>query len=104
MKFNVRRPRKAGASGNIDPRYYRPRLEILEDRIVPSTAIPLSPYQWTPIGPAGIQSVNYGGTIYPYPNSGRIAAVAVDPSDATGQTIYIGAASGGVWKTANGGA
>ncbi|HYL83649.1 MAG TPA: hypothetical protein VE263_05405, partial [Candidatus Angelobacter sp.] len=35
--------------------------------------------------------------------SGRVSALAVDSSDATGQTIYLGGAAGGVWKTTNGG-
>ncbi|HSL21973.1 MAG TPA: hypothetical protein VK886_10590 [Vicinamibacterales bacterium] len=40
------------------------------------------------IGPAGM--------------SGRVATVAADPSDP--DTLYVGAATGGVWKSANGGA
>jgi len=35
--------------------------------------------------------------------SGRVTVVAVDPSDATGNTVYIGGAAGGVWKTTDGG-
>src|SRR5215472_7703512 len=35
--------------------------------------------------------------------SGRVTAIAVDPSDATGNTVYIGGAAGGVWKTTDGG-
>ena len=34
--------------------------------------------------------------------SGRVMAIAVDPSNKA--VIYIGSASGGVWKTVNGGA
>ena len=34
--------------------------------------------------------------------SGRVAAVAIDPSDASGNTVYAAAASGGVWKSTNG--
>ena len=33
--------------------------------------------------------------------SGRIGGIAVDPSDPSGNTVYIGAASGGIWKTTN---
>src|SRR5215472_13402524 len=36
--------------------------------------------------------------------SGRVTAIAVDTTDATGQTVYIGGAAGGVWKTTDGGA
>jgi hypothetical protein len=35
--------------------------------------------------------------------SGNVTAVAVDPHDASGNTVYIGSDSGGVWKTTDGG-
>jgi hypothetical protein len=35
--------------------------------------------------------------------SGRVTAIAVDPTDVSGQTVYIGGAAGGVWKTIDGG-
>jgi subtilisin-like proprotein convertase family protein len=47
---------------------------------------------WTAVGPA---SINNGA------NSGRVNGLAVDPSDPTGNTVYVGGASGGVWKTSN---
>ena len=47
---------------------------------------------WTPVGPA---SINNGG------GSGRIGGLAVDPSDPSGNTMYVAGASGGVWKTTN---
>jgi len=57
---------------------------------------------WHLMGPQPVNelfSVNSG-----FPTaSGRVTAIAVDPSDATGQTVYIGGAAGGVWKTTNGG-
>jgi subtilisin-like proprotein convertase family protein len=53
---------------------------------------PLSKTQWTPVGPAANNNQN---------NSGRVSALAVDPSDPSGNTVYIGAASGGIWKTTN---
>jgi subtilisin-like proprotein convertase family protein len=34
-------------------------------------------------------------------NSGRVGGMAVDPSDPSGNTVYIAGASGGVWKTTN---
>ncbi len=47
---------------------------------------------WTPVGPAS--SNEYG-------SAGQVNAIAVDPSDPSGNTVYIGAATGGVWKTTN---
>ncbi len=49
--------------------------------------------QWTPVGPALI-----GG---PQGHESRTSAVVVDPSDPSGNTVYVGAASGGVYKTTN---
>jgi photosystem II stability/assembly factor-like uncharacterized protein len=66
------------------------RLEVLEDRTVLST--------WTAVGPAPILNGNVPGSL---PLSGRITALAADPSDP--QTIYVAAAGGGVWKTVDGG-
>src|SRR5262249_31616091 len=33
--------------------------------------------------------------------SGRIGGIALDPSDPSGNTVYVAGASGGVWKTSN---
>jgi len=52
---------------------------------------------WTPIGPQPTASSFFGNV------SGRVNALAVDPCDQSGNTIYLGAAQGGVWKTTNGG-
>lgn len=59
--------------------------------------------QWVFIGP---QPTNPSPTDLGAGNhfSGRVTALAVDPGDASGQTVYLGAAQGGVWKTTNGGA
>jgi hypothetical protein len=65
-------------------------LESLEDRTLLSSSLPLSPTSWTALGPAPVSG-----------SSGRIAAIAADPSNAN--VIYIGAAGGGVFKTTDGG-
>ncbi len=61
----------------------------------PKLATALDAATWTSIGPLPTDL----GTINV--TSGRINAVAVDPRD--GNTVYIGAADGGVWKTTDGG-
>ena len=53
---------------------------------------PLAHDQWTAVGPA---SENNGA------NSGRIGGLALDPSDPSGNTVFVAGASGGVWKTTN---
>jgi subtilisin-like proprotein convertase family protein len=46
---------------------------------------------WTAVGPAP----ETGG------QTGPVGAIAVDPADPSGNTVYAGAANGGVWKTYN---
>ena len=52
---------------------------------------------WVPMGPAPLISDQgtYGAV------SGRATSVAIDPSDATGNTLYVAGASAGVWKPTN---
>jgi photosystem II stability/assembly factor-like uncharacterized protein len=85
---------RKSARTDLRPRRALLRLELLEDRTVLSTSIPLDPVNWTPIGPAPVNAYNGLST-------GRIAALAADPSDAN--TLYVATAGGGVWKTTNGG-
>ncbi|HEV2114709.1 MAG TPA: hypothetical protein VGR48_01710 [Terriglobales bacterium] len=72
-----------------------------------STSPELSPSSeespWTPLGPAPLLS-NASGTLGEQdygPATGRVTAIAVDPNDSTGNTVYIGGANGGVWKSSN---
>ncbi len=50
---------------------------------------------WQALGPMSVNSVLYGQI------SGRITAVAIDPNDSTGNTVYLGTTGGGVWKSTN---
>src|SRR5262249_52813989 len=50
----------------------------------------LSSQSWTAVGPADIAG-----------RSGRIGGLAIDPSDPSGNTVYVAGASGGIWKTTN---
>jgi hypothetical protein len=52
---------------------------------------------WAPMGPSPMTMLSWTmGNV-----AGRVAAIAVDPNDS--QVLYVGSASGGVWKTSNGG-
>lgn len=57
---------------------------------------------WRPLGPSGMfgNQVNFGGIGQLV--AGRVTSIAPHPTDP--QTLYIGAASGGVWKSSTGGA
>ncbi len=50
---------------------------------------------WHPIGPNTVSSLSFGSL------SGRVLSLAVDPNDTTGNTVYLGTAGGGVWKSLN---
>ena len=50
---------------------------------------------WQPAGPAQVFTDAYGDV------AGPVTSIAADPSDATGNTVYIGTAYGGVWKSTN---
>jgi hypothetical protein len=50
---------------------------------------------WQAVGPAQIASQSYGNV------TGRVTAIAIDPADATGNTVYLGTTGGGVWKSTN---
>jgi hypothetical protein len=52
---------------------------------------------WQPLGPAAVLTPDFGLV------TGRISAVALDPSDATGNRLYIGTTGGGVWSSSNAG-
>jgi hypothetical protein len=50
---------------------------------------------WQALGPSSVVSATYGNL------TGRITAIAPDPNDTTGNTVYLGTTGGGVWKSAN---
>ena len=50
---------------------------------------------WQPIGPNQVASIAYGNV------TGRITAIAIDPADTMGNTVYLGTTGGGVWKSTN---
>ncbi len=50
---------------------------------------------WQALGPTAVQTQDFGLV------TGRISALALDPSDTTGNHLYVGATGGGVWVTQN---
>ena len=57
---------------------------------------------WTPLGPAPLASDAGNAQDYGLV-SGRATSVAIDPADNSGNTVYVGGAYGGVWKSTNAG-
>ncbi len=56
---------------------------------------------WSPLGPAPLVSDPGTGQDYGFV-SGRATSVLIDPADPTGNTVYLGGAYGGLWRTRNG--
>lgn len=57
--------------------------------------------QWTSLGPSPMD-LNPGGNFGDYGFVvGRVTSVAVDQNDSTGNTVYVGGAYGGLWKSTN---
>lgn len=50
---------------------------------------------WQAIGPMQVNTAAYGLV------TGRVSSVAIDPADATGNTVYLGTTGGGIWKSTN---
>jgi hypothetical protein len=50
---------------------------------------------WKPVGPDSELTVSYGAV------SGRVTALALDPSDSTGNHLFVGTTGGGVWSASN---
>jgi hypothetical protein len=50
---------------------------------------------WVSLGPQQILTEAYGKV------TGRVTSIAADPSDETGNTVFVGTAGGGVWKSVN---
>jgi subtilisin-like proprotein convertase family protein len=63
----------------------------------------LAGQQWTAVGPASIgggsSAIGGGAESSSGARSGRVGGLAIDPSDPTGNTVYVAGASGGIWKT-----
>ena len=62
---------------------------------IQSVASTASVSTWQPLGPAAVQTPNFGLV------TGRISALALDPSDVTGNRLYAGTTGGGVWVANN---
>ena len=70
------------------------RLRGMEQR----AAMPFllsSSQPWQPVGPGQIATTQFGDV------TGRVTSIAVAPWDASGNTVYLGATGGGVWRSTN---
>ena len=84
---------------------YRAQQQKLDERATRtaiSSGVTSSSSGWTALGPAPLGSDASGTGLQDYSwVSGRATAVVVDPADASANTVYVGGAYGGVWKSSN---
>jgi hypothetical protein len=60
----------------------------------------LSSGSWIPLGPVPLASDASGNGTQDYHQvSGRATSLAIDPADPSGNTMYIGGAQSGIWKS-----
>jgi hypothetical protein len=74
------------------------RLEVLEDRTLPSFTLTGVP-NFIPQGPGPIINGQTEGLTNNNPVTGAVNAIAPDPSNAN--RVFIGTVNGGIWKTDN---
>ncbi len=77
----------------------KPQLQLSSTTAanVTSSATSSASPAWQSIGPAAVQTSDFGLV------SGRVTSIALDPSDATGNRVYLGTTGGGVWVAQNAG-
>ncbi len=95
-------PRESAAALRYRSQIQKMQMRAARRLFQVDAAIQGSSAVWSALGPArlasdasGIGQQDYGWV------SGRATAVVIDPADATGNTVYVGAAYGGVWKSSN---
>src|SRR5262249_54930810 len=80
------------------PRFYRPRLEALEDRTLLAVSLAGVPV-WVEQGPGPITNSS-GVTAAPNNReAGAVESLAVHPNVAANHTVFAGTVAGGVWRT-----
>jgi hypothetical protein len=69
-------------------------LALLRARAAAATSQPALA-AWQPVGPLQVSTAEWNLV------TGRVTGIAADPSDPTGNTVYVGTTGGGVWKSTN---
>ncbi len=88
---------RARALQQLEQKLAAEEISAAQSASVPDM-VAASSSQWTPIGPRPTSTHEFFTL-----TSGRVTALAVDPSDPNQNTVYLGSAEGGVWKTTDGG-
>ena len=93
------------SSASLRLHAYQQKLQMRSARAktqVSLTPADVIPQVWQPLGPfplasdaSGLGQQDYGWV------SGRATSIVMDRSDLSGNTVYVGGAFGGVWKSSN---
>jgi hypothetical protein len=100
-----REPLPGHTSAELRYRAHQQKVTLRVMRSLRATAVsgaaPLASMgDWIPLGPAPLASNAGTGQDYGAV-SGRANAVVIDPADSTGNTVYVGGAFGGLWRSTN---
>lgn len=103
-RFQHGRRTRGESPAALRERAYEQKMQMSASRRIAASRVSgqISGSMWTSLGPAPLASDASGDGQQDYGwVSGRVTAVAIDPADPTGNTVYIGGAYGGVWKSTN---
>lgn len=92
------------ASAELRHRAYQAKMQARAQRAISAPAPQAATFNgpWSSLGPAPLASDATGSGLQDYHQvAGRATAVAIDPADTTGNTVYIGGAQSGIWKSTN---
>ena len=97
------------ASGELRRRAYEVKRKLRAKRAAALSSsasmngrVSLTAGAWVPLGPEPLASDASGNGTQDYgPVAGRATAIAIDPADSTGNTVYIGGGQSGIWKSMN---
>src|SRR5712692_4460056 len=98
------RSQRANPNGEVpNEAYYEAHKALDRMLAAEAQAGALSQDRWTSIGPRPAQALTTSQAIFNGARSisGRVTSLAIDPRNS--DVIYLGAATGGVWKTTDGG-
>jgi hypothetical protein len=93
-------------SAELRRRAYQAKLQLRAQRSIAmpqaNPAVSFSVGSWLPLGPVPLASDASGNGTQDYHQvAGRATAVVIDPADPSGNTVYIGGAQSGIWKSSN---
>ena len=74
--------------------------ELFKSAFGPELPAAIAPAAWTSLGPTTAAFTQNGSTLFKV-DSGRLRNILPDTADSTGNTVYVLASGGGLWKTTN---